>query len=77
MSIKEISIYSNSCHIGWKIWLLYTILKVDNPKDHQVPVLFGSKVSGKKNLMWFLSNKPNLHNQYNLAERQNCHAAAV
>jgi hypothetical protein len=41
------------------------------------PVSFGSKVSGKKNLMWFLSNKSNLHNQYNLAERKNCHAAAV
>jgi hypothetical protein len=70
-TIEEISIFSNSSHLEWRVELSGTILKWDYPRT--IPAKFG--------LIWFsgfreedlnvifYQNMPNLHNLYKSTER--------
>ena len=68
---EEISIFSNSGHLDWRVGLSDTFLKVTHPGA--IPARFG--------LIWFsgfredlnvifYQNIPNLHNRYISAERK-------
>jgi hypothetical protein len=75
LSFKEISIFSNGSHLGWRAGLLDTILKGTHPGT--VPARFGSIwFSGFReedlNVI-FYQNMPNLHNRYKSAERKISH----
>jgi hypothetical protein len=71
-TIEEISIFSNSSHLEWRVGLSDTILKETHPGT--IPARFG--------LIWFsgfrgedlnvicYQNMPNLHNRYKSAERK-------
>jgi hypothetical protein len=70
-TIEDISIFSNSSHLEWRVELSDTILKLYYPRT--IPAKFG--------LIWFsgfredlnvvfYQNMPNLHNLYKSAERK-------
>ena len=71
-TIEEISIFSNSSHLEWRMGLSDTILK----GTHQgtIPVRFGliwfSGFRGEDLNVIFYQNMPNLHNRYKSAERK-------
>jgi hypothetical protein len=71
-TIEEISIFSNSSHLEWRVKLSDTILKWDYPRT--IPARFGliwfSGFRGKYLNVIFYQNMPNLHNWYKLAERK-------
>jgi hypothetical protein len=71
-TIEEISIFSNSSHLEWRVGLSDTILKGNHPGT--IPARFGAIwFSGFReehlNVI-FYQNMPNLHNQYKSAERK-------
>jgi hypothetical protein len=71
-TIEEISIFSNSSHLEWRVELSDTIFKWDYPRT----------ISARFGLIWFngfrekdlnvifYQNMPNLHNRYKSAERK-------
>jgi hypothetical protein len=67
-TIEEISIFSNSSHLEWKVGLSDTILK------GTIPARFGliwcSGFRGEDLNVIFYQNMPNLHNRYKSAERK-------
>ena len=70
--MEEISIFSNSSHLEWRVELSDTILKWDYPRT--IPARFGlswfSGFRGKDLNMIFYQNMPNLHNWYKSAARK-------
>ena len=88
---EEISIFSNSGHLEWRVGLSDTILKETHPGT--IPARFGliwfSGFRGEDLNVIFYQNMPNLHNRYISAERKisqknrnicytiPCHVAAV
>ena len=70
-TIEEISIFSNSSHLEWRVELSDTILKLEYPRI--IPARFGliwfSGFRGKDLNVIFYQNMPNLHNWYKSAER--------
>jgi hypothetical protein len=70
--MEEISIFSNSSHLEWRVELSDTILKWDYPRT--IPARFGliwfSGFTGKDLNVIFYQNMPNLHNWYKSAERK-------
>jgi hypothetical protein len=62
-TIEEISIFSNSSHLEWRVKLSDTILKWDYPRT--IPARFGliwfSGFRGKDLNVIFYQNMPNLH----------------
>jgi hypothetical protein len=71
LTIKEISIFSNSSHLEWRAGLSDTILKGIHPGT--ITARFGLIWFGgfwRENLnVIFYQNMPNLHNRYTSAER--------
>jgi hypothetical protein len=71
-TIGEISIFSNSSHLEWRVELSDTILKWDYPRT--IPAKFGLiwfSSSREENLnVIFYQNMPNLHNRHKSAERK-------
>ena len=71
-TIEEISIFSNSSHLEWRVELSDTILKWDYPRT--IPARFGliwfSSFRGKDLNVIFYQNMPNLHNRYKSAEKK-------
>ena len=71
-TIEEISIFSNSSHLEWRVELSDTILKWDYPRT--IPARFGliwfSGFRGKELNVIFYQNMLNLHNLHKSAERQ-------
>jgi hypothetical protein len=71
-TIEEISIFSNSSHLEWRVGLSDTILKGTRPRT--IPARFGltwfSGFRGKDLKVIFYQNMPNLHNRYKSAERK-------
>ena len=69
-TIEEISIFSNSSHLEWRVELSDTILKWDYPRT--IHAMFGlisfSGFRGKDLNMIFYQNIPKLHNRYKSAE---------
>ena len=69
---EEISIFSNSGHLGYRTALSDTILKGTHPGT--IPARFGliwfSGFRGEDLNVIFYQNMPNLHNQYISAERK-------
>jgi hypothetical protein len=65
-TIEEISIFSNSSHLEWRVELSDTILKWDYPRT--IPARFGLTwfcgFRGKDLNVIFYQNMPNLHNLY-------------
>jgi hypothetical protein len=65
-TIEEISIFSNSSHLEWRVELSDTILKWDYPRT--IPATFGLTwfcgFRGKDLNVIFYQNMPNLHNLY-------------
>jgi hypothetical protein len=72
LTTKEISIFSNSSHLEWRVELSDTILKWDYPRT--IPARFSliwfSGFRGKDLNVIFYQNMPNLHNPYKSAERK-------
>ena len=68
-TIEEISIFSNSSHLEWRVELSDTSLKCDYPRT--IPARFGLiSFSGYRDLnVIFYQNLSNLHNRYKSAER--------
>jgi hypothetical protein len=68
--IEEISIFSNSSHLEWRVGLLDIIVKGILPRT--IPARFGliwfSSFRGKYLNVIFYQNMPNLHNRYKSAE---------
>ena len=68
---EEISIFSNSGHLEWRVGLSDTILKGTHPGT--IPARFGliwfSGYRGEDLNVIFYQNMPNLHNRYISAER--------
>jgi hypothetical protein len=89
--IEEISIFSNSSHLEWRVELSDTIWKGTHPGT--IPTRFGliwfSSFRGEDLKVIFYQNIPNLHNRHKSAERKisqknleymlnySCHVAAV
>ena len=71
-TIEEISIFSNSSHLEWRVGLSNTILKETHPGT--IPARFGliwfSSFIGKDLNVIIYQNMPNLHNRYKSAERK-------
>ena len=71
-TIEEISIFSNSSHLEWRVGLSDTILKATHPGT--IPAMFGliwfSGFRGEDLNAIFYQNMPNLHNRYISAERK-------
>jgi hypothetical protein len=71
-TIEEISIFSNSSHLEWRVGLSDTILKGTHPST--IPVRFGviwfSGFRGEDINVIFHQNMPNLHNRYKSAEKK-------
>ena len=71
--MEEISIFSNSSHLEWRVELSDTILKWDYPRT--IPARFGliwfSGFRGKDLNVIFYQNMSNLYNQYKSVERKN------
>jgi hypothetical protein len=71
-TIEEISIFSNSSHLEWRVELSGTILKWDYPRT--IPAKFGliwfSGFREEDLNLIFYQNIPNLHNRYKSAERK-------
>jgi hypothetical protein len=71
-TIEEISIFSNSSHLEWKVGLSDTILKGDHLRT--IPVKFVliwfSGFRGEDLNVIFYQNMPNLHNRHKSAERK-------
>jgi hypothetical protein len=69
-TIEEISIFSNSSHLEWRVELSDTILKGIHPRT--IPARFGlicfSGFRGEDLNMIFYQNMPNLHNLYKSAK---------
>ena len=69
---EEISIFSNSGHLEWRVGLLDTLLKGTHPGT--IPARFGliwfSGFRGEDLNAIFYKNMPNLHNRYISAERK-------
>ena len=69
---EEISIFSNSGHLEWRVGLSDTILKGTHPGT--IPARFGliwfSGFRGEDLNVIFYQNMPNLHNRYISAERK-------
>ena len=90
-TIEEISIFSNSSHLEWRVELSDTLLKWDYTRT--IPARFGliwfSGFRGKDLNVIFYQNMPNLHNRYNRQKEKfhrktknifktiPCHVAAV
>jgi hypothetical protein len=72
LTTKEISIFSNSSHLEWRVGLLDIIVKGTLPRT--IPARFGliwfSSFGGKDLNVIFYQNMPNLHNRYKLSERK-------
>ena len=72
MTTKEISIFSNSSHLEWRVGLSDTIMKGDHPRT--IPAKFAliwfSGLRGEDLNVIFYQNMPNLHNLYKSAERK-------
>jgi len=66
------SIFSNSNHLEWRVWLLDTILKGTHLGT--IPARFGliwfSGFRGEDFNVIFYQNMPNLHNRYKSADRK-------
>jgi hypothetical protein len=71
-TIEEISIFSNSSHLEWRVALSDTILKGTHPGT--IPARFGliwfSGLCGEDLNVFFYQIMPNLHNRYISAERK-------
>jgi hypothetical protein len=71
-TIEEISIFSNSSHLEWRVELSDIIVKGTHPRT--IPARFGliwfSGFRGKDLNVIFYQNMPNLHNRYKSAERK-------
>ena len=69
---EEISIFSNSSHLEWRVELSDTILKWDYPRT--IPAKFGliwfSGFRGEDLNVIFYQNMPNFHNRYKSTERK-------
>ena len=69
---EEISIFSNSVHLEWRVGLSDTILKGTHPGT--IPARFGliwfSGFRGEDLNVIFYKNMPSLHNRYISAERK-------
>jgi hypothetical protein len=65
-TIEEMSIFSNSSHLEWRVGLLDTFLKGTHPST--IPARFGviwfSGFRGDDLNVIFYQNMPNLHNRY-------------
>ena len=72
---EEISIFSNSGHLGWRAWLSDIYLKGTHPGT--IPARFGliwfRGFRGEDLNVIFNQNMPNLHNRYISAERKISH----
>jgi hypothetical protein len=72
---EEISIFSNSGHLGYRTALTDTNLKGTHPGT--IPARFGltwfSGFRGEDLNVIFYQNMPNLHNRYKSAERKISH----
>ena len=70
--LEEISIFSNSSHLEWRVGLMDTILKGTHPEP--IPARFGliwfRGFRGEDLNVIFYQNMPNLHNRYKSAERK-------
>jgi hypothetical protein len=62
-TIEDISIFSNSSHLEWRVELLDTILKWDYPRTipARVGLIWFSGFRGKDLNVIFYQNMPNLH----------------
>ena len=71
-TIEEISIFSNSSHLEWRVELSDTILKWDYPRtiSARFGLIWFSGFRGKDLNVIFYQNMPNLHNRYKSAERK-------
>ena len=71
-TIEEISIFSNSSHLEWRMGLSDTILKGTHPRTipARFSVIWFSGFRGEDLNVIFYQNMPNLHNRYKLAERK-------
>jgi hypothetical protein len=71
-TIEEISIFSNSSHLEWRMGLSDTILKGTHPRTTpaRFSVIWFSGFRGEDLNVIFYQNMPNLHNRYKLAERK-------
>jgi antibiotic biosynthesis monooxygenase (ABM) superfamily enzyme len=71
-TIEEISIFSNSNHLEWRVGLSDTVLKGTHPGT--IPAMFGviwfSGLREEYLNVIFYQNMPNLHNWYKSAERK-------
>ena len=71
-TIEEMSIFSNSSHLEWRVGLSDIIVKGTLPRT--IPAKFGliwlSGFRGKDLNVIFYQNMPNLHNRYKSAERK-------
>jgi hypothetical protein len=68
-TIEEISIFSKSSHLQWRVGLSDTILKGDPPPP-QFALIWFSGFRGEDLNVIFYQNMPNLHNRYKSAERK-------
>jgi hypothetical protein len=71
-TIEEISIFSNSSHLEWKVGLSDTILKGTHPETipARVGLIWFCGFRGEDLNVIFYQNMPNLHNWYKSAERK-------
>jgi hypothetical protein len=67
-TIEEISIFSNSSHLEWRVGLSDTILKGNHPA--RFGLIWFSGFRGEDLNAIFYQNMPNLHNRYISAERK-------
>jgi hypothetical protein len=69
---RNISIFSNSSHLEWKVGLSDTILKGNHPRT--IPARFSvtwfSGFRGEDLNVILYQNMPNLHNRYKSVERK-------
>jgi hypothetical protein len=68
-TIEEISIFSNSSDLEWRVALSETILKGTTPD--RFGLIWFSGFRGEDLNVIFYQNMPNLHNRYKSAERKN------
>ena len=70
--IEEISIFSNSGHLGYRTALTDTILRGTNPGtiSARFGLIWFSGFRGEDLNVIFYQNMPNLHNRYKSAERK-------
>jgi hypothetical protein len=72
-TIEEISIFSNSSHLEWRVGLSDTILKGDHPRTipAKIALIWFSGFRGEDLNVIFYQNMSNLYNQYKSVERNN------